>query len=121
MDRTPAARGKMRQRAAPDHRNRGFVRLPGRQEASKNSPRAGRDSLGVITTAPPKEIHMINRIRTLVVTAAGAAVLASGLGLAAVGAAGTANALKSGKIGRSSWPTGIKPASSLTSTKRTAR
>jgi hypothetical protein len=59
---------------------------------SKNSPRAGRDSLGVITTAPPKEIHMINRIRTLVVTAAGAAVLASGLGLAAVGAAGTANA-----------------------------
>ena len=35
---------------------------------------------------------MINRIRTLVVTAAGAAVVASGLGLAAPGAAGTANA-----------------------------
>ena len=37
-------------------------------------------------------IHMMNRIRTLVVTAAGAAVLAAGFGAAAVGAAGTASA-----------------------------
>ena len=35
---------------------------------------------------------MINRIRTLAVAAVGAAVLASGLGLAAVGVAGTADA-----------------------------
>ena len=35
---------------------------------------------------------MMNRIRALLITAAGAAVLASGFGLAAVGAAGTANA-----------------------------
>ena len=35
---------------------------------------------------------MMNRIRTLIVTALGAAVLASGFGLAAVGVAGTANA-----------------------------
>ena len=35
---------------------------------------------------------MKNRIRTLVVTAASAAVLAAGFGVAAVGVAGTANA-----------------------------
>ena len=35
---------------------------------------------------------MMNRIRTLVVTAASAAVLAAGFGAAAVGAAGAANA-----------------------------
>ncbi len=35
---------------------------------------------------------MMNRIRTLVITAAGAAVLAAGFGAAAVGVAGTANA-----------------------------
>jgi hypothetical protein len=35
---------------------------------------------------------MFIRIRILVVTAAGAAVLAAGFGVAAVGAAGTANA-----------------------------
>ena len=35
---------------------------------------------------------MMNRIRTLVVTAAGAAVLAAGFGAAPVGAAGTASA-----------------------------
>ena len=35
---------------------------------------------------------MMNRIRTLLVAAAGAAVLASGFGIAAIGAAGTANA-----------------------------
>ncbi len=35
---------------------------------------------------------MMNRFRTLVVTAAGAAVLAAGFGVAAVGAAGAANA-----------------------------
>ncbi len=34
----------------------------------------------------------MNRIRTLIVTAAGTAVLAAGLGAAAVGAAGTASA-----------------------------
>ena len=35
---------------------------------------------------------MMNRIRTLVVTAAGAALLAAGFGAAALGVAGTANA-----------------------------
>lgn len=35
---------------------------------------------------------MMNRIRTLVVAAAGAAALATGFGAAAFGAAGTANA-----------------------------
>ncbi len=35
---------------------------------------------------------MMNHIRTLVVTAAGAAVLAAGFGAAAVGVAGTASA-----------------------------
>jgi hypothetical protein len=35
---------------------------------------------------------MMNRFRTLVVTAAGAAVLAAGLGVAAVGTAGAASA-----------------------------
>ena len=35
---------------------------------------------------------MMNRIRTLIVTAVGTAVLAAGLGVAAVGVAGTANA-----------------------------
>ncbi len=35
---------------------------------------------------------MMNRVRTLVVTAASTAVLAAGFGAAAVGAAGTANA-----------------------------
>jgi hypothetical protein len=45
-----------------------------------------------VNTTPQGDIRMMNRFRTLVVTAASAAVLAAGFGAAAVGAAGTANA-----------------------------
>jgi hypothetical protein len=66
---------------------------PESQECFKNPPRAGRNPMGVNTTNPPKErCHVMNHIRTIVGTAAAAAVLASGLGLAAVGVAGSANA-----------------------------
>jgi hypothetical protein len=45
---------------------------------------------------------MINHIRTIVRTAAGTALLVSGLGLAAVGVAGTANAA----VCWEQWPDG---------------
>jgi hypothetical protein len=45
---------------------------------------------------------MINHIRTIVRVAAGTALLASGLGLAAVGVAGTANAA----VCAEQWPDG---------------
>jgi len=48
--------------------------------------------LGVTKRHTPGVIHMMNRIRALFVTAAGAAVLASGFGIAALGAASTASA-----------------------------
>jgi hypothetical protein len=48
--------------------------------------------MGVIATTTQGVIHMMNRIRTLIVTAAGATLLAAGFGAATLGVAGTANA-----------------------------
>ncbi|MET0456251.1 MAG: hypothetical protein ABW137_30820 [Mycobacterium sp.] len=70
--------------------------LPGRETMdAENLPRIrqGRGAtLGVSNTTNQGAIQMMNHIRTLVLAAASAAVVAAGLGVAAVGVAGTASA-----------------------------
>jgi hypothetical protein len=61
-----------------------------RQEFGKDSSSAARESLGVTTADTQGALHMIDRIRALVIAATGAVLLLAGLGLVAVGLSGMA-------------------------------